>query len=53
MVRSSGDDVPEETVVFEMAALKITYKPQKKDGTLDSPIIRAWNKVTNSDAFDA
>ncbi len=49
---SSGDDVPEETVVFEYGALKIGYKPQNKDGTLGKLIERSWNKVTNSATFD-
>jgi type VI secretion system secreted protein Hcp len=49
---SSGDDVPEETVVFEYGALKIGYKPQNKDGTLGKLVERAWNKVTNSTNFD-
>src|SRR5207247_3610375 len=50
---SSGDDVPEETVVFEYGALKIGYKPQNKDGTLGKLVERAWNKVTNSTNFDS
>ncbi len=45
---SSGDDVPEETVVFEYGALQITYRPQNKDGTLGNKNIKAWNKMTNS-----
>ncbi len=49
---SSGDDVPEETVVFEYGALKIGYKPQNKDGTLGKLVERSWNKVTNSANFD-
>jgi len=48
---SSGDDVPEETVVFEYGALKIGYKPQNKDGTLGKLVERSWNKVTNSATF--
>ena len=50
---SSGDDVPEESVVFEYGALKICYRPQKTDGTLDDgkKVIRAWNKMTNSQTF--
>ncbi len=50
---SSGDDVPEETVIYEYGALKIGYKPQNKDGTLGSVIERSWNKVTNSQNFDS
>ncbi len=49
---STGDDVPEETVVFEYGALRINYWPQKKDGTLGDLIQRAWNKMTNSATFD-
>jgi type VI secretion system secreted protein Hcp len=50
---SSGDDVPEETVVFEYGALKILYFPQNADGTLNSgaKVERAWNKLTNSTNF--
>jgi type VI secretion system secreted protein Hcp len=50
---SSGDDVPEETVVFEYGALKMQYYPQNKDGTLGKVVERAWNKLTNSSNFDA
>ncbi len=50
---SSGDDVPEETVVFEYGALKMKYRPQSKDGTLGAVIERAWNKLTNSGNYDA
>ncbi len=52
---SSGDDVPEETVVFEYGALKVIYRPQKKDGTLDDAAKSemAWNKLSNSTNFDA
>jgi len=51
---SSGDDVPEETIVFEYAAMKITYKAQKADGTFEQqPVIGTWNKVTNSTEFDS
>ena len=49
---SSGDDVPEETVVFEYGALKVSYKPQNKDGTLGSVIERSWNKLNNTQNFD-
>jgi type VI secretion system secreted protein Hcp len=49
---SSGDDVPEESVVFEYGALQMTYFPQKKDGSLDSKIERAWNKLTNSNNYN-
>jgi type VI secretion system secreted protein Hcp len=50
---SSGDDVPEETVVFEYGALQMTYFPQQKDGTLGAKVERAWNKLTNSSNYDA
>lgn len=49
---STGDDVPEETVVFEYGALQISYWPQLKDGTLGDLVQRAWNKVTNSASFE-
>jgi len=45
--------VPEETVVFEYGALRVTYKPQNKDGSLGAPIIRSWNKLNNTQNFDA
>jgi type VI secretion system secreted protein Hcp len=52
---SSGDDVPEESVVFEYGALKIIYAPQKPDGTLDTAakIERAWNKMSNDQNVDS
>lgn len=50
---SSGDDVPEETVIFEYGALKIGYKPQDKTGKLGNVIERSWCKVTNNQDFDS
>jgi type VI secretion system secreted protein Hcp len=50
---SGGDDVPEETVIFEYGAMKVAYKPQNKDGTLGGVVERSWNKLTNSQNFDS
>ena len=52
---SSGDDVPEETIVFEYGALQISYIPQTNTGALDpsKKVIKAWNKLTNSINFES
>lgn len=48
---SSGDDVPEETVVFEYGAMRIGYRPQNMDGTLGNIVERSWNKLTNNQSY--
>jgi len=48
---SSGDDVPEETVVFEYGAMQMTYYPQLADGTMGNMVQRTWNKLSNSTSF--
>ena len=50
---SSGDDVPEETVIFEYGAMRVGYRPQDKTGKLGAPVIRSWCKVTNNQDFDS
>ncbi|RMH47762.1 MAG: type VI secretion system tube protein Hcp [Alphaproteobacteria bacterium] len=43
----SGDDVPKETVVFQYGAIKIEYKMQKADGSLQTAGKAMWSRVLN------
>jgi type VI secretion system secreted protein Hcp len=40
---SGGDDTPTESVSLAFGGVKITYTPQKSDGTQDSPIAQGWD----------
>lgn len=44
---SDGDDVCEETVLLEYGAMKVTYTPQKKDGSPLPPKVGEWSRVLN------
>jgi len=45
---SSGDDVSNETIVFEFGELMVNYFPQKEDGTLGSGQPLGWSKLNNT-----
>jgi len=47
---SGGDDVPMESVSFAFGVVEIEYKPQKKDGTLDTGVPASWNLINNNDS---
>jgi type VI secretion system secreted protein Hcp len=50
---SSGDDLPEETVQFAYATIKVEYFPQQKAGTMNPTANeQLWNQVTNTDDPD-
>ncbi len=51
---SSGDDVPEETVIFEYGAMKVEYFKQSEDGSIpDSHDAQmAWSKTKNRNDFN-
>jgi type VI secretion system secreted protein Hcp len=44
---SDGDDVPEETVIFQYGAIEITYKPQGKVGKMSGDKVSRWSRVLN------
>ena len=44
---SGGDDSPAESVSFAYGAVTTKYTPQKKDGSMDSPIPAGWDLTTN------
>ncbi len=44
---SSGDEVPTEDITLAFGKIKVEYKPQKADGTLDAPIAGGWDITTN------
>jgi len=44
---SGGDSVPTESISLNFAKVEFEYKPQKPDGTLDSPVKTGYNLSTN------
>lgn len=44
---SDGDDVCEETVIFQFGAIKITYTPQDKQGKDGTKVQTMWSRVKN------
>ena len=44
---SDGDDVCEETVVFQYGAMKVTYKPQDAQGKNQDAKVAEWSRVKN------
>jgi len=40
-------DTPHETVSFTFESMKITYKPQKADGSLGSQQVAGWDQAFN------
>ncbi|EAQ03145.1 hypothetical protein OB2597_13413 [Pseudooceanicola batsensis HTCC2597] len=49
---SDGDDICEETVVIQYGAMKVTYTPQKADGTAGTPTNKMWSRVLNEASLD-
>ena len=49
---SDGDDICEETVVIQYGAMKVTYTPQKEDGTAGTPTNKMWSRVLNEASLD-
>ena len=49
---SGGEDRLTENITLNFAAVKVTYIPQKEDGSADTPVIFEWNVVTDSPEFD-
>jgi len=44
---SHNDPAPNEEITFEYGALQVSYKKQKKDGSLDAEKKTAWSRVLN------
>ena len=40
---SQGDVIPVDQISFNFAKIEFTYAPQKKDGSLDSPIVQGYD----------
>lgn len=49
---SDGDDVCEETVIFQFGAIEITYTPQDKDGKDKTKQLSRWSRVKNNNSLD-
>lgn len=45
---SDGDDVCEETVIFQYGALEITYQQQSAKGKMEKPKVVRWSRVKNN-----
>jgi len=44
---SEGADTPMDQVSFNFARIKVEYRAQKADGSLESPITAGWDAKTN------
>jgi len=49
---SDGDDVCEETVIFQFGAIKVTYTPQDSAGAGKTPTVAMWSRVKNNGLFE-
>lgn len=51
---SDGDDVPEETVILQFGSIKITYIPQKADGSMNDSAKKEtmWSRVKNEASME-
>ena len=48
---SDGDDICEETVIFQYGAIEVSYFPQAADGKMGSPKVTRWSRVKNTNAL--
>ena len=42
-----AEDAPRDQVSLNFAKLRVEYKAQKADGSLDAPIVAGWDTKTN------
>lgn len=49
---SDGDDICEETVIFQFGAIEINYTPQGKDGKDGKTETVRWSRVRNDNTFE-
>jgi type VI secretion system secreted protein Hcp len=45
---SASSEVPTESVSLNYAKVKLEYRPQKADGSLDAPISAGWDRKANT-----
>jgi type VI secretion system secreted protein Hcp len=45
---SDGDDVCEETVIFQFGAIEVSYFPQDAKGKMGDPKVTRWSRVKNN-----
>jgi type VI secretion system secreted protein Hcp len=41
--QGSGDPIPTESISFNFTSLKMSYSPQKADGSLDTAVVRGYD----------
>ncbi len=49
---SDGDDICEETVIFQYGAIRVEYSQQKATGEMSAPKVAQWSRVTNQATMD-
>ena len=49
---SDGDDVCEETVIFQFGAIAISYTPQDKEGKEKTKLQTMWSRVKNQNTTE-
>ena len=45
---SEAGDIPVDQASLNFTKIKVEYRPQKADGTLDAPISAGWNRKSNT-----
>jgi type VI secretion system secreted protein Hcp len=49
---SDGDDICEETVIFQYGAMQVDYRPQNVDGSHGEKVSVQWSRVKNEPSLD-
>ena len=47
-----SEDEVKESIIMEIGAVQIDYRPQKEDGTLLATITAVWSRITNTATLD-
>jgi type VI secretion system secreted protein Hcp len=45
---SEDDDLPRDTASLNFAKIRVDYRPQKADGSLDAPVSAGWDRKANT-----
>ena len=46
-IAAAAGDVPMDQITFTFSKIKVEYRAQKADGSLETPIVAGWDKKTN------
>jgi type VI secretion system secreted protein Hcp len=45
---SEDDDLPRDAASLNFATIRVDYRPQKADGSLDAPVSAGWDRKANT-----